>query len=203
MSNGPWRFGLLVLVCIGLAFPVQAETVLTFDEVPFQPVDGLTVKDVTFDFKIDGTDSTEAFYHSFGPGTLDYIEDPSLTGDSTGILTMDFAAPTDVLQFAVALNTADDLTPGFTVELFDETLQSLGANSVDTTSVTGVIGFSEGVFAHSGTPVLRAVVDFADAPGSFALDNLTHNVPEPSALLLLSMGILAFLAYAWPRPRCR
>jgi len=47
-----------------------ADETLTFDELSFRPVDGVSVKHVTFDFKIDGVDSVEAHYASFGSGAL-------------------------------------------------------------------------------------------------------------------------------------
>jgi hypothetical protein len=62
-----------------LASSAEAQTV-DFD-LPFQSVDGLSVSRVTFDFKIDGVDSSEAYVGSYGPGTLTTVSDPSLTGD--------------------------------------------------------------------------------------------------------------------------
>jgi hypothetical protein len=169
---------------------------LTFDEVPFQSVDGLTVQGVTFDFKIDGTDSSDAFYNSFGPLGLTTIEGASLEGDSTGILTLQFAVPTPILRFGAALNTGDALSPGFRVELFNASDESLGITPVDTTPAAGALGFSEAWFDHSGTPIVRAVVDFADDPGRFAMDNLTY-VPEPTTL---AIAVVALLALAACRP---
>ncbi len=187
----------LLFAAIGIA---PGEFIVTFDELAFQPVDDLSVKGVTFDFKIEGADSIDAFYRSFGPGTLQHIDDPSLTGNSTGVLTLDFAAPTDVLEFAVALNTADPLTPGITVELFDASQQSLAVVPVDTVATVDQTGFSEGLFVYSGTPLLRAVLDFADAPGSFALDNLVHNVPEPSTFGLCLLGLALMVASRLCKP---
>src|SRR5262249_3375462 len=74
---------------------------LTFDELPFQPVDGLSYKGVTFGFTVNGQPSTDANYHSFGPGKLTYVQDPSLEGNTLGTLTLTFAKPTTVLQFGL------------------------------------------------------------------------------------------------------
>lgn len=181
-----------MLFCLIAAFPssgLSGEVILRFDEVPFQPVDGLVVQGAEFDFKINGLDSSEAFYNSFGPGTLNFVDDPTLTGDSRGILTIAFAIPTSQLSFAVALNTSASLNPGFEVELFDSSHQSLGTTGVMTSSGLPALGFSEGPFAYSGTPVSRAVINFADQPGSFALDNLTYIVPEPRALPLAVFAV--------------
>lgn len=180
-----WLVGFAVFVT-GSARAVT----LTFDELAFQPVDNLSFQGVTFDFKVGGTDSVDAFYNSYGPGTLVLVEDPSLTGNSTGILTLDFDVPTPLLQFGVALNTGDPLSPGFTVGLFDAAFDSLGTTPVDTVSTGGPSGFSEGLFDYAGPPVARAVIDFADAPGNFAFDNLTYGIPEPSTLVTALLGAL-------------
>ena len=175
---------------------------MTFDELPFQPIDGLSFQGVTFDFQIDGNESLDAYYHSFGPGDLVTVQDPSLTGSSTGILTLDFAVPTPTLQFGAALNTGDPLSPGFVVELFAAPLQSLGTIPVDTTSDTNSLGFSEAQFDYSGTPIARAVIDFADPPGSFAVDNLTYFIPEPSAAAIVLFGFIFFGCVHRPRTMC-
>lgn len=162
----------------------QVTEKLDFD-VPFQPADDFRTPGVAFAFTISGIDSTEAFVGSFGPGTLSTVSDPSLTGNSTGILTLMFDRPTPILEFGVALSTADALSPGVSVELFDALGESLGIAGVDTTAVGGGVGFSEAAFGHSAEPISKAVIDFADEPGNFAFDNLVYEVPEPSALLLV------------------
>ncbi|YAF97538.1 MAG: PEP-CTERM sorting domain-containing protein [Nodularia sp. CChRGM 3473] len=165
-----------------------ASVTLTFDELPTQPVDGLSFKGVTFDFKIDGVNSTDAGYKFTGPGNLTFINDPSLIGSVQGILTLDFSQPISALSFGVALDTFLDLTPGFTVELFDSELISLGITPVNTSTLVSV---TEGLFSYTGTAVQRAVVDFNDEDAfafAFALDNLTYQpistaVPEPTTIL--------------------
>jgi hypothetical protein len=186
------RFGALTVLVAALLGVVSAAaaTTLTFDELPFQPIDGLSFEGVTFGFTVGAANSTEAYYNSYGPGAIATIQDPSLTGDSAGIVTLDFDLPTRLLQFGAALNTGDPLTPGFSVELFDASLHSLGVTPVDTLPAAGAFGFSEALFDYSGTPVLRAVIDFAHEPGSFALDNLTY-VPEPATLTLVLLATLA------------
>jgi len=187
-----------VAACWSVADRCAADTAapitLTFDEIPFQSVDGLVHAGVSFDFKIGGVDSTEAFYNSFGPGTLTFVDDPSLTGDSTGVLTLDFVVPTSVVEFGLALNTTDALSPGFRVELFSENLMSLGETPVNVSPTVGALGFSENRFEYLGVAVSRAIIRFDHQPGSFALDNLTFlPVPEPSAFGLGAFGLIAFL----------
>ena len=191
---------LLLAMAAGTTTAASAVT-LTFDELPFQPVDGLSFQGVTFDFKIDGTDSLDAYYNSFGPGDLTTIQDPSLTGNSAGILTLDFDVPTPALQFGAALGTGESLAPGCVVELFAIALESLGTTSVDTMATSGPLGFSEALFESTGTPIVRAVIDFADDPGSFALDNLRF-IPEPSVVFLSLIAFaLLMLPVRSPCPR--
>jgi hypothetical protein len=164
----------------------------TFDELPFQPVDGISVQGVTFGFSVGEASSTDAYYGSFGPGDLETISEPSLTGDSRGILTLDFAVPTGIVEFGAALSTADALSPGYTVELFDLTLQSVGVFARDTAPSMGDLAFSESRFTYAGAPIKRAVIDFADAPGSFAIDNLVI-VPEPTTTVPCAVFFVGLL----------
>ena len=178
---------------------VRGQQRLTFDELPFQPVDGLNFQGVTFGFTVDGVDSTDANYNSDGPPDLTYVSAIVLEGDASGILTLDFDVPTSVVSFGVALDTLLDLTPGFIVELFDPTLSSLGVTEVTTTPL---IEFSEGLFSYSGPLVSRVVMFFNDSEADrFALDNLTYNsvagnpVPEPGTLLLFGTGLASLVGW--------
>ncbi len=184
-------------IALGTGRVAQAVT-FTFDELPFQPVDNLSFQGVTFDFKVDGFDSTDARYGASGPGATPFVQDPSLEGNAAGILTLDFATAISTLQFGVALNTSASLTPGFTVELFNSALTSLGITSVNTTSAAGPFGYTDGLFSYSGTPATRAVINFNETiafADRFALDNLIYEpaistpVPEPGSLTgLLALG---------------
>lgn len=181
------------LIHCGVTIYAAPSVTLDFSEIPFQSVDGLTYAGITFDFRIGGVHSTEAFYNSFGPGTLTYVDDPSLTGDSAGVLTLDFAVPTSVLEFGLALNTASQLTPGFRVELLAPDLMSLGETSVDVFPNAGALGFSENRFEYMGVPVARAVIRANYQPGSFAIDNLTFlPVPEPPTIWLFTLTAIGW-----------
>lgn len=186
----------IIWVVVGLlsAGVADAAVTLTFDELPTQPVNGLTYKGVTFGFTIGGNPSTDALYGDVGPGTITFLQDTVLEGNSAGILTLDFAQPTDMLQFGIALNSFDPAVPGYSVQLFGESLAWVASLSQNTYPL---IVWSEDLFSYSGVPITRAVIDFNEqAAGRFALDNLTHNpigainpIPAPGAVLLGSIGV--------------
>ena len=179
---------LLVLISTGSA---NAAFTLTFDELPTQPVDGLSYMGITFGFEIGGIPSTDAVYNGIGPGTLTYLQDPTLEGNAAGILTLDFATPTNQLQFGAALNSYDTVTPGYTVTLYDPASQLIGVYSKNTYPL---VLWSEDQFTYSGTPVSRATIGFNNRVANrFSVDNLTFNpvssVPAPGAILLSSIGL--------------
>ncbi|OKH33313.1 hypothetical protein NIES2101_40015 [Calothrix sp. HK-06] len=184
----------------------DAVTKLTFDELGVPtPVDNLTVKGVTFDFKIDGVDSNEAMYNaSFPPqlpsNLLANLQQPSLQGNAQGILSIDFAAPVEALEFAVGVDAVQPLAPGFSVELLDKGLNSLGITPVNTAPLAIL---SEGLFKYSGVPIKKAIVSFNSESSlnpnnpRFSLDNLSYTaVPEPSSLIAL-LGSSAISAYLY------
>ena len=178
---------LLVLMSTGNA---NAAITLTFDELPTQSVNGLSYMGITFGFKVGGNPSNDATYNGIGPGTLTYLQDPTLEGTSSGILTLDFATPTNQLQFGVALNSYYAATPGYTVKLYDPSDVLIGNYSGDTYPL---VLWSEDQFTYSGTPVSRAAIGFNNQVANrFSVDNLTFDsnpVPAPGAILLGSIGV--------------
>lgn len=195
----------LTTACITFATTgaAGAET-LTFDELGSPtPVDGLTVKGVTFDFQLNGVESADAIYNQsfppgFPPNLFVNLQAPVLEGNARGTLSLDFAEPISELQFAVGVESFAPVTSALTVELFDPGSNSLGITPVNTKNLAIL---SEGLFAYNGVPIQRAVLDFDEnkfgldpslAP-RFSVDNLSYTaVPEPSSLLgLLAVGALA------------
>lgn len=155
-------------------------TILTFDELPFQPVSDLTYQGVTFGFTIAGSASTDANYNASGPGAITYIQDPSLEGDAAGILSLNFANPVSNLQFGLSLDSFNAVTAGAVVSLFDSTRTTLlGVIPINTTPLST---FTEGLFTYTGSPVGLAVIDFDEAlVPRFSIDNLVFNAPPSGA----------------------
>ena len=181
----------LLAICI-LALLISAGTAdaaatLTFDELPYQSVNGLSHKGVTFGFNIEGSPSSDAYYNAIGPGTLTYIQDTSLEGNAQGTLTLDFDSPINKLEFGIALNTRRPVYQAYEVKLFDESLALLAALN---NSTNPLVYWSEGKFSYNGKAISRAVVDFNQCYARrFAIDNLaTNTIPAPGALLLGGLG---------------
>src|SRR5262249_52781444 len=91
---------------LGFVEPGTAGTTITFTELSPRPVDGVSLNGVTFDFRIGGVHSTDATFGGTGPGVTLYTTPPQLEGNAAGILTLDFATATPVLNFGVVLSTA-------------------------------------------------------------------------------------------------
>jgi hypothetical protein len=178
----------LTLASIVMSVPTWAAThTLTFDELPFVPVNNLTFMGVTFQFQVNGVPSTDAHYNAFGPGKIIYVQDPSLEGNAAGTLVLDFANPTPFLEFGVAMSTVGHRVT--TVELFNASLVSLGLFAVETNGLAtdpGQFPFTEGKFSWFSGAVKRAVINFDNRsiPSlRFALDNLTYDASGASVTL--------------------
>ena len=184
---------------IALLSPALAQaahiTTVTFDELSTQPIDGVSLKGVTFDFKVGGVDSNDATFAEIGP-LLNFLDTSVVAGDAAGVLTIDFDSLAKRVEMGGALNWIGPVTAGFTVELFDDTLTSIGSFPVDLTSI---VGFSEGLFVYDGSSgfVKRAVATFDTAFGNpdptFELDNLFFTTPS-AAVPGLGAPALALLA---------
>jgi hypothetical protein len=173
--------GLSAALLLAAAIPIAAAiVVITFDDLPPQPANGLHHSlGVSFGFTVAGAPSTDATYAGAGPGQICFVQDPSLEGNAAGTLTLDFDVPTASLEFGVALSSLDSLPAGARVELFDAEGTSLGAFDVPTAPC---VSFTEGQFSYPGPdPVSRAAITFFSAAGRFAVDNLSFDNGTPSA----------------------
>src|SRR5450631_1382654 len=108
----------VVILTLGLSVAQAQNTApnvqtLTMDEVGFQPINGLTVKGVTF------ADTAGANYDSPNGGQLLYTQDPVIEGPATDVVTMTFAFPIESIKFGFAVSTFATLPNGVQVQLFD------------------------------------------------------------------------------------
>jgi len=192
---------LLAVMAAAAVYP-QETTTITFNELSSQPVNGLTFKGVTFSFKIGGTNSTDARFGASGPGTLTYVSDPSLEGNTSGVLGFDFATPVAHLSFGVAVAAFTTLTPGVTVSLFDSSFTQLNKYLVTTRPMPSI---SEALVISDDAPVSHALLSFNNSAPRFVVDNLTFTpVPEPSTIVLSLAGLTILGLRTWRnRTRCR
>lgn len=203
---------LLLAAAFAVAAPACAVT-LTFDELATQPVQGLSNNGVNFGYAIGTQTSQDAVYNRVGPTGSRVISGAALEGDARGVLTLNFASPTPVLSFGVALTSPSSLTPGLTVRLLGPGAQAISTQTLNTTAAGSL---SEGSFNFSGALLSSAVIDFNEGalanPFRFAIDNLTvlpgtslpgtgtgptpgtgtgNAVPAPPVTALAAIGLLA------------
>ncbi len=171
---------ILVIALLGIS-AVSADsrplTTLTFDELPFQPVDGLSFQGVNFSFEIGGVPSSDAHYNSFGPGWVTHVQDPSLEGSAFGTLSLEFDKPTTIIEFGVTQSCGGPSIP----DAVTVTLHRLGKGFVRETvdlTLDPLVSFVEGQYAYRGPAAKTMVVDFTDSCGRFAFDNLVYHEGE-------------------------
>jgi hypothetical protein len=209
------KLGFFAIACIlGLAMPVccSAGTItLQFNELPPTPVNGVSIDGVTFGYS--GPDGATATYGATaGVNVLtENLTDPVLLGDTSGTLTLAFAAPTTVLSFDIALSTTNSITDGYQVALTD---QSNPVSSQEF-NLSPIVAYAEDVFSYSGAAIDFATITFPNTVDSedeavvnFAIDNLTFDTsasstPEPGTVSLLGGGLLALGFCARRRVRNR
>lgn len=151
-------------------------TTLRFNELPFQPVNGLSFRGARFSFSIGGVPSLDAVYNGSGPGQGVFVQDPSLEGNALGVLEIEFPALTPTLSFGIARSVAGPLNPGLTLVLLDVNGNLIQVVNVNTAVQVGGF-FSEAMFTYAlATPIRRAIFLFpsANVAPRFALDNLTY-----------------------------
>ena len=148
-------------------------TTLEFDELPFQPVNGLSIEGVTFAFTLNGHPFNDANYNSFGPGPGPFVQCPCLEGNTRGTLTITFDKPTTIVEFGVGLSTTVPLATGFTVDVIGPSGKSRGVFPVATSPAPTFTGAQ---FSYSGAAVSQVVITFnSAAAGRFVIDNLTYH----------------------------
>ncbi len=174
-------------------------TTLTFGELPYQPVNGLTFDGVTFGYTIGAVGSTDADYDSGGPGTTAYTQDPSLEGLTTGLLTLNFSQPSPILSFGMAISAAGaTVSNAATVSLFTPSSSLIGTFTVSVSPLGYT--FPSGEFVYAGPALVgEAVINFnSAAAGAFVVDNLSFgsvnndwysvNIPTAGVPLTVTTG---------------
>jgi hypothetical protein len=176
-----WATCTFLVLVFAAAAVAQAPTVITFDELPPQPVNGLTFNGVTFFFNVAGVPSTDATFGGFGPGSILFLQDPLLEGDASGTLWILFDSPTGTpyLVFGLARSIfLDRLVPGALVDLFDTNFHFIKRKALGTYPY---VSFAENAFNSPPTTtppirLVRIVFPRAVLASRFALDNLVFTV---------------------------
>lgn len=198
--------------------PTACEGVtITFNQV----IRGAT----TFNFDGDGdglpdvvfSTTDTAGFNTTGPGSNQmFINEPGLEGTAllNPDLRVDFLVGAEgSLQFGFALNRVSPITPGVTFSVFAAN-GSLLATATQAATFTTVGGrpssFPEGLLSVSfaGTAAF-ALFNFDNTSSRYIIDNFTGTfgttevspVPEPSTLMLGSIGFLTTMGIAWRRKR--
>lgn len=184
-------YSLRLIICIPFLWAANAMalTTITMDEVPYQKIDGLSVKGVYFEFAIKGMASDEAAINSFGAGDLNYISGSSLEGTTEGELSIFLETPTPDFSFGIALMSEDALSRAASVSVYKNNSALPQQYWIDTQPL---VIFSEAQFHYSGDGASIVKINFYNPRSRFAFDNLTFNVtpsiPEPTMFSLLCAG---------------
>jgi hypothetical protein len=196
----------LTLFCVVSLFwatKAQATIILTMDDLPFQPVNGLVhPSGVSFAFTVGGNPNLDANYNSFGPGVTTFISDPSIEGTTAGVLQVFFPASYNSVSFGLA---ASAIAPtSVNVELFDALNVSLGITPL---LLSPMPTFAENQFVYTGANLSRLRLDLTPSlnAGRFAFDNLrldnVSTIPEPTSFTIFSLVSLGGWVLASRRRR--
>jgi hypothetical protein len=187
----------ILILSLALASSSFAGVILTMDEVPFQPINGLSVTKggVTFNF----TDTTGADYDAASAGQEVYTQDPVIEGQSgSEVITISWSQLFTMVQFGLVLNTQGPISSMATVSLFDGA--TLVSTSTFSGSQLGSDSFSEGLFTYAGAPVNNIVIAPNSSEASaFGLDNFEVTTPEPSTFAMVAGAGLAMAAVVLKR----
>lgn len=201
----------ILLGSLSFTLPLQA-ALITFDEV--------VVGETTFGFDGDGDSIDDVIFsttdpsgfNTVGPGpNMTYIDEPGIEGTSllTPDLRVDFLnGAIGPLSFGFALDSSFSDASLFTsIEVFNSVGSLIGSASeigdfTTTSPPSGLSDFPEGLVTVGFSGVASyATFDFTSEFGRYIIDNFegtfgsTEQIPEPSTLLLLTVGLLSIGSY--------
>lgn len=192
-----------LILAVALASSAMAATVtLTMDEVPYQPINGLAVVKGGVTFTFSNT-AGNYYYNASNGGTLTYVQDPSLEGETSsaagGGIGVTFSVPVYSVQFGIAESTMSPISPIATVSLYSS-ISTPFATIPFNSSLTDP--WAEALFSYSGsTPITKILITPNTNVGAAAIDNLQINTapisatPVPPSVLLVGLGVLALMFY--------
>ena len=202
--NRVWVCAALTALLLAAPHPTSA-AVITFDTAVTGATsfgfdgDGDGIEDVIF------STSDPFGFNTIGPGVnMSFIDEPGLEGTTelSPDLVVDFlVGATGQISFGFAVSAVVDMVPdALTFSLFDvgdNLLASIAADAARTATPAGLSSFPEAfvTLPFAGTAAYGQF-DFDDAlAGRYILDNFagdfgTTQVPEPSLLALLGVGLL-------------
>lgn len=200
---------LVVAALLAVSGSALAVGPITFGEAEFPQttvVDGLAVTTLngaalpgtlTFGYTLNGS-ASNTFTVSGGPGTIAFVQDPSLQGFTGGqqpVLTIDFGVDVPSVSFGYALATGGIVNPGAVVQAFDSS--NALVTTYTSTAYPAAGTFAEGyVYLIANTPFRRIVVTPSAAAFAWAFDNLSYPAAlapslEPSVPTLPPAGLAA------------
>ena len=138
-----------------------------------------------------------------GPGETQFVSDPSIEGDATDVLTIDFGTAVTNMSFGFVLRCFIVASPGVSVTALGADRAPLQSVSIDARDFG--FGFSENELnLVSATPFYSVQIDFNDNDGvcvRFALDNLFYTTapaaPTMGMSVLIGLAALLLLAGMW------
>ncbi|HUI53899.1 MAG TPA: hypothetical protein VLY04_02940 [Bryobacteraceae bacterium] len=175
------------LLLFAAATCAMAQTVtLTMDEVPAQPINGLTVTKGGLGFTFSEPSGT-LLYNTSNGGTITYVQDPTIEGANVPF-SVTFSAPVYSVQFGLAVNVQHLVSPIATVSLYSGSASPFATLTLNSTLADP---FSEGQFFYTGVAITKILVTPSTNVGFTAIgfDNLSVNlspvtVPAASPLTL-------------------
>ena len=188
--------------------PAQAVQITNyFDDLSSVPANGLDHEGILWGYTLGGVASPAGLYGVAFPSDS-LIASTVLAGPAasqttpslSGLLSLNFDGPTDLLSFAIALDSAAG--DSFELQLFDGggnpgTPLTINTAVNPACDLNSGLCFSEAQYTYSGTSLISAVqLDFTNTQADlFALSTLVYDeAPEPGSVWLSLFGLAVIIA---------